>query len=79
MTPSSSFMSTLATLASLASLPRRLSASTQAELFAIQIARLQNGSQLIDAETPDLNEFALATLISFFRLLDRWDRASRSF
>jgi hypothetical protein len=44
---------------------------------AIQIAHVQKGSRSIDTDAPDLDESALATVISFFRVLDRWDRERR--
>jgi hypothetical protein len=31
-----------------------------------------------DSRTPDLDELSLATLIDFFKLLDRWDREGKS-
>jgi hypothetical protein len=57
-------------------IPKRAEASaTSTSLVAI--ACVQNGSPPIDADAPDLDELALATLISFFYLLDRWDRERR--
>ena len=56
-------------------IPKRLEVSANsADPIAIQIARVQNEPPPVDTDTPDLDELTLTTLISFFRLLDRWDR-----